>query len=286
MFDKKGYILNGQFKSIDINQNDFINRAFLYGDLIFETMYAADDRILFFNDHIQRLKNGMQVLQYEIPSFFDLHPEQLESDILRLLFQNKIFGHARIRLNVFRKNGGYYTPETNEVNYLVTADSVAGSNYVLNKQGLKTEIFKQIRKPINIFSPYKISNALLYTMSGIYNKSNQIDESFILNETGNIIESTSSNVFIVNNDILISPPITEGCIDGVMRKNIILTAKKSGITIFERAILQEDLLNAEEIFLSNVIKGIRWVVAFKQRRYYKKMSEFLIREINAQFFAR
>ncbi len=284
MFDKKGYILNGQFKAFDQNEIEFTNRAFLYGDLIFETMYATGDHILFFDDHIKRLKNGMQILRYEIPEFINLHPEQLESDILRLQVQNKIFGHARIRLNVFRKNGGLYTPETNDVNYIISAEKTDERCYTLNKQGLKTEVFNQVRKPVNIFSPFKTANSLLYTMSGIFNRSNQFDESFILNEKGNIIETTSSNIFIVQNDILQTPPISEGCIDGIMRKNIILTAQQNGISFKEKALLHEDLLNAEEIFISNVIKGIRWVVAFQHRRYYKKMSEFLIRKMNDQLF--
>jgi branched-chain amino acid aminotransferase len=282
MFDKKGYILNGQFMAYDKGTFDVLNRAFLYGDCVFETMFSGTDRIYFFEDHMNRLNEAMKVLKFNIPILFSDGTQQLQSEALRLIMKNGIFGNARLRLTVFRKSGGFYTPQTNDVDYILTAEPLKYSCYVLNKQGLTCDLFEEIRKPANLFSPYKISNSILYTMSGIYNKSKQMDESFILNEAGNIIESTSSNVFIVINDEIITPPVSDGCIAGIMRKQIIRMAEKHSIQITRKPILKEDVLRAEEVFLSNAIKGIQWVVAYKQRRYYKKLSEFLIGKINEE----
>lgn len=282
MFDKKGYLLNGEFKAYEKGTFDVSNRAFLYGDCIFETMFSGTDRIYFFEDHMHRLIEGMKVLKYTIPLLFSEGSHHLQNEALRLVGKNGIFGNARLRLTVFRRCGGFYTPHTNDVDYILTAEPLSQVNYVLNKQGLTCGLFEEIKKPVNLFSPYKISNSLLYTMSGIYNKSKQLDESFIMNEAGNIIESTSSNVFIVVNDEIITPPISEGCIAGIMRNRIIRIAEKNSIQITRKPILKEEVLKAEEVFLSNAIKGIQWVVAYKQRRYYKKLSEYLIRKINEE----
>jgi branched-chain amino acid aminotransferase len=284
MFDKKGYILNGQFKAFELDQNELANRAFLYGDSVFETMFATTDHVLFFRDHMERLTNAMNVLKYHIPIIFTDHPDQLQSEIFRLIQKNGIFGNARIRLTVYRKSGGFYTPESNEINYLILAEKLNGNQYIINKQGLTTDLFKDIKKPWSVFSPYKTSNSLIYVMSGIYNKSKNIDESFILNDKEDIIETTSSNVFIASGDELRTPPVSDGCIDGIMRKKLIRISEENSIKVIEKKIRIDDVLKAEEIFLTNTIKGIQWVVAFRHRRYYKKISEFLISKINKEFF--
>jgi branched-subunit amino acid aminotransferase/4-amino-4-deoxychorismate lyase len=284
MFDKKGYSINGQFKAFEHDQVELANRAFLYGDSIFETMFATSDDILFFDDHMNRLTNGMKVLKYNTPLLFTDYPDQLRTEILKLKQKNGCFRNARIRLTVYRKSGGFYTPESNDINYLIHAEKLNFDSYVLNKQGLKTEIYEEIRKPVNIFSPYKTAHSLLYTLSGIYNKTKSVDESYILNQKGHIIESTSSNIFTVYGDELFTPPVSEGCINGIMRKNIMRIAEDNSIKVTEKQINLEDLLSAEELFLTNTIKGVQWVVAFRQRRYYKKISEFLIGKLNRELF--
>ncbi len=280
MFDKKGYILNGQFISFEQDSIEISNRAFLYGDTIFETMFANVNRIHFFSKHMERLIGGMKVLKYQIPPMFTDNPNYLEKGIFKLMQKNKIFGQARVRLSVFRKSGGFYSPDTNEVDYIINAQELAYNKFILNKNGLTSDVFDEIKKPINIFSSFKISNSLLYVMSGLYNQSKNIDESLILNEKGFIIETTTSNIFTVINDEIFTPPVSEGCINGIMRMNIIQIAKEQSIKITEKPLKIEDILRAEEVFLSNAVKGIQWIVAFRQKRFYKKMSEFLVGQLN------
>ena len=114
----------------------------------------------------------------------------------------------------------------------------------------------------------------MYVMAGISKQSMKLDECFILNETGNIIESISSNVFAVKNGTLYTPPLSEGCIAGVMRKQIIHLATENKILTFESPLTTYTLMNADEIFLTNSVQGVQWIGQFRDKFYTNKMAQF------------
>ncbi len=277
---KQQIILNG--KNLDGEAVEFYtkNRAFLYGDSIFETLRVNNRDILFFEEHLQRLILGMKVLKYEIPKIFTVQKHYLKDYIIQLLNRNKIFKSSRVRITVFRKTGGLYTPDTNEVDFVISASQIKEDSFVLNDKGLYIGVFEDVKKPINIFSKYKTSNSLLFTLAAIYKKENSFDDCLILNEIGTIAEAISSNIFLVIGNKLVFPPLSDACIDGIMRNEIIKIAKINDIVCEERSISDKDLFIASEVFFTNSISGIQWVVAYKQKRFYKKMSVFFINELN------
>jgi branched-chain amino acid aminotransferase len=122
-------------------------------------------------------------------------------------------------------------------------------------------------------------------MAGIYKTENNLDECIILNTKGNIIEGISSNIFTVKENLIITPSIREGCLPGIMRQKVIELARKQGYVVQDEAIVQiQDIMAADEIFYTNAVKGIQWVVGFKQRRYFNKVSKSLIYELNKLSF--
>lgn len=280
MFDKKLILHNGKYISEETVKFYSENRAFLYGDSIFETMFVSGGIIHFFDEHMNRLLQGMNVLKYIIPDKFTIFKNKLEDEILQLMFKNKLFKSARIRLTVFRKPGDLYTPVNNELEYIITAKDPENDKYVLNNSGYLIDLYDEIKKPINQFSPYKTANSLIYSLAGVYKKEHNLDDCLICNENGNIIESISSNVFLFIDNKLITPSIQEGCINGIIRNQIINFAKLHEINCIEQSVCQNDLLKADEIFLTNSIKGIQWVVAYKNKRYFKKISNFFINKLN------
>lgn len=273
-------VYNGTY--IPENEKDFSfsNRAFLYGDSIFETFRVENRTVLFFEEHLERLVEGMQILKYNIPEKFTILSNLLKEEINGLLNRNKVFKSSRVRITVYRNAGGLYTPETNDIDYIITFLKLNTKAFSLNSDGLQIAIFPEIKKPINLFSPFKTGNSLIYTLAGVYKKEIGVDDCLILNEKNKITEAVSSNVFIVKNKTLITPPLYDGCIKGIMRKKIIELAKTSKITVIEQSISEEDLFQSEEIFLTNSISGIQWVVAYKNKRFYKRMSDFLMKKLN------
>jgi branched-chain amino acid aminotransferase len=232
---------------------------------------------MFIRDHVARLKLGMTVLRYNVPAEFNT--ENLSELIFQLLKHNAHASNARIRLTVFRNEGGYYTPETNDISFLIESEPLDGV-YELNQKGYWVDLYTELKKPLNKLSNLKSGNALLYVMAGLAKNSMKLDECFILNETGAICESVSANIFIVKNGTLFTSPLSEGCVAGIMRKQILTLAAANKILVFENPITIYTIMNGDEVFLTNSIQGIRWVGQFRQKYFVNKMAQFFTEKIN------
>jgi branched-subunit amino acid aminotransferase/4-amino-4-deoxychorismate lyase len=271
-------IYNGHLISIYEPSVGFNNRAFRYGDALFESIRVANSHILFLKEHINRLKIGMTVMRMNVPA--DFNSENFATLIKSVLQKNNLTKDARVRLTVFRNDGGYYSPETNDISFLIETETVSDTGFVLNQKGLWMDIYTDIRKPINKLSNLKSGNALLYVMAGLAKQSMKLDECFIINENNTICESISSNVFVVKNGTLYTSPLNEGCVAGIMRQQIMHLATKNKILTFETPITMNTLMNGDEVFLTNSIKGVQWVGQFKQKFYINKTAQFFIEQLN------
>ncbi|MBA3681456.1 MAG: aminotransferase class IV [Bacteroidetes bacterium] len=270
-------ILNGHLISIYEPSVAFNNRAFRYGDALFESIRFCNNKVMFLRDHITRLKLGMTVLRMNLPAEFNT--ENIHELIMQLLKHNTHAPNARIRLTVFRNEGGYYTPETNDISFLIESEEIEGP-YELNQKGFWVDVYSDLKKPLNKLANLKTANALFYVMAGLAKQSMKLDECFLINDTGAICESISSNVFVVKNGTLYTPPLTEGCVAGVMRKQIMSLATQNKILTFESAITINTLMNGDEIFLTNSIKGVQWVGQFKQKYYTNQTAQFFTDKLN------
>ncbi len=270
---------NGHIISIYEPVVSFANRAFRYGDALFETIRVVNGKVMFINDHMRRIKVGMTILRMNVPS--DFNADNISRLILNLTKENKLENDARVRLTIFRNDGGFYTPKSNDISFLIeTEDLDEKDGYRLNETGYNIEVFHDIKKHKNKLSNLKTGNAMLYVLAGIYKKDIKMDDCLIVNEFGNVCETISSNVFIVKNGALYTPALTEGCVDGVMRKQIISIAQQNRILCYEISLAFNALMNADEIFLTNAVKGLRWVGQYKMKNYTNKMSGYFTEKLN------
>lgn len=254
------------------------NRSFRYGDALFESIRITNSKPQFLKEHLQRLFTGMKILKMDMhPSFGETF---FEESILELAKQNSIISDGRVRITVYRNNGGYYTPEDNSTSYLIEVLPLAETGYVLNPKGYTIDLFNDFKKQQNALSSIKSANSIIYVLAGIYKNQQKLDDCIILNDKSHIIESISSNIFAVKNGVLYTPPVIDGCVDGVMRKKIIEISQANRIAVYEISIMQSVLLGADELFFTNAIRGISWVVAYKQKRYFNNTSKKLIEKLN------
>lgn len=279
MFSTGFFSLNGQLFPQDTNVFGTQNRALRYGDGIFETMRMLDGKVMFFKYHMERLFKGMQALKIDYHRAFDA--EFVASEIVALARSNKIYKNARIRFSVFREDGGWYTPEKNTFNYLIEIQALNEDAYIVER-GLIADVYKDVRKDFSALSHLKTSNSLPYVLAGVYRKENNLDECILLNSQNNIVESISSNVFLIKENKAYTPAITDGCIDGVMRKVVIELLKELDITVVETSLPANLLEHADEIFLTNSIKGVQSVVGIGLKRYYSKMGKRLVEILNSK----
>lgn len=255
------------------------NRAFRYGDGIFESMRAWGGKLRFADLHAARLQQGMNGLKMDGGTLYDEY--FLKQKTSELCKKNKMKDNVRFRLSVYRDADGLYTPESNKSGYLLEATASHEEGYELNKKGLIINVYDELTKPVNKLSNFKTSNALLYVMAGLYKKQHRLDEAFILNQHGFLCESISSNVFVVYDKQVYTPALSEGCIAGVMRNVVMQTAKANGISIIEAQINPEVLKEADEVFITNATSGIRWVMGYGRKRYFNEITKSLSGMLNA-----
>jgi branched-chain amino acid aminotransferase len=276
-------LYNGEYHSKDEFGISYKNRAFCYGDALFETMHANGSEIQFFDDHLVRLMFGMQVLKMDVPTVIE--SGFIKKEIIKLLHKNKLYQGVRIRLSVFRNEGGKYTPTDHNISYLAETEYIENDYYQLNTKGFTIGIYTEMKKPINPFANLKTANSLLYIMAGIYAKERNLDDCILINEKGNIIEGISSNIFLIKGNTLTTPALTEGPVAGIMRKQILRIANSLGFKIdHESEVTEKQLADADEVFFSNSISGINWVLAYKEKRYFNNKTKKLVDHLNMLAF--
>ncbi len=269
-------IINGELVSSDDQTSLQINRSFLYGDGFFETIRFVNHKIVFEEDHWRRIRKSMELLWLNIETIPDR--EKLVREINSLVEKNKITSSARVRLTIFRNADGFYIPQNNQSGYFLSCFPLVDKrdNYL---DGIRVGIYQEQKKIAGKLSHLKSTSAQLYVMAGMYARENNFDDVLILNQNGNCIESVSCNLFLVKDKTLLTPPISEGCVDGIFRKNILRVANELGIQAHESIITQMDLSDAEEIFLSNVIRGIQTIKKMDENMYAnsitKKVSDYM-----------
>lgn len=253
------------------------NRAFRYGDALFESIRVINGQPCFLEDHFIRLKKGMEVLKM---TSTNISFDNLRGQIIKLIEKNHVRRGGRIRLTVFRSGDGLYTPENEGKSYVIEAIPLNDNKFVLNENGLSIDVYNDLRRHRNILSRIKTTNSIPHVLAGIYKKENDLDDCIILNDQGRIVEGLSSNIFLYKNNNLYTPSLDEGCIDGVMRKQVLRIAKELNINIFEGMLNGSMLLQADEMFLTNAIKGPQWVVSYRQKRYFNKATKEILEHLN------
>jgi branched-chain amino acid aminotransferase len=260
---------------------DAANRAHLYGDGLFETIRLIDGKPINLNVHILRLMEGMSVLKMRVPNYFST--DFFSKRINELVKMSNITEGGRVRLSIDRASGGTYMPDTNEVTFFIEAFSIQNNDFVLNPKGLEVDLYTKVRKEKNIFSNFKTKNGLVYVMGAIEAKEKGLDDLLITDQKGNILESTSSNIFLVSNGVLYTPGLDEGCLGGTMRMMIINLAIENKIKVYESSITPQNILIADEIFLTNAINGIVWVSGYRTKRYMNNVSKNLVNLLNNHY---
>jgi branched-subunit amino acid aminotransferase/4-amino-4-deoxychorismate lyase len=247
------------------------NRAFRYGDGVFESIRVVGGKIPFLKYHQQRLKEATGFLKINSGNF--LKEDFLEKQLNQLLEVNEIIAGGKIRITVYREDGGLYVPQNNSLKYCIEATPLENNLFELNTKGLHVDLYTEVKKQVHKLSNYKTNNCLTYVMAGIYKTESKLDDCILLNDKNRICEAISSNLFLVINGALYTPALSEGCLDGVMRKIVLENAPKNKINIYEPVILPNDLLRADEVFLSNSIHGVQWVGSYKNKRYFNTTSK-------------
>ena len=255
------------------------NRAFLYGDAVFETVKVINNKILFLEDHYFRLMSSMRVVRMEIPMNFTM--EYLEEQILALVAKNQKLNSSRARITVYRNDGGYYLPQNNTVSFLIHSIALENTLYSIEKQHYEVDLYKDFYITKQLLSSIKTTNKIINITGSIFANENGLDNCLLLNDSKNVVEALQGNLFMLLGNKLITPPVSEGCLNGVMRKQILSLAKKiENLEVVEEVISPFDLQKADELFITNVIKGIQPITQYRKKVFTTSLSVQLTEKLN------
>jgi branched-chain amino acid aminotransferase len=251
------------------------NRGYRYGEGLFETMKVVQGKIILADFHFERLISSLQILKIPIPQL--ITADRLEREIIELCEKNHCIARARVRLSVSGGNGSLYESDNN-FSYLIECWPLDDAACILNENGLIIDLFPDARKSIDKFSNIKSSSYLLYVMAAKWVKENKLNDALILNANETICDATIANVFWIKDGVVFTPPLSEGCVNGVMRRYLLQELKAGQYKVYEGKLNIADLEKADEIFLTNAISGIRWVKQFRNKIYDKQMIEKIYNE--------
>ena len=244
------------------------NRAFKYGDAIFETVKVLNKKVVFWEDHYFRLMASMRMLRMKIPIEFTL--EFLEQEILKTVAAQQEANEYRIRLNIFRKDGGLYTPKTNKIDFTI---EVKESTYQ-TKDFYSLDVYKDFYNYSGLLSTIKTNNRMVNTLASIFADENDLDNCILLNEKKGVVEVTNGNIFVVKGKVVKTPALTEGCIKGITRLKVLeILFKNKELTVEETSISPFEIQKADEVFITNAIIGVQPVTNYKKKKFTTEIGK-------------
>ncbi len=259
------------------------NRSFRYGDGLFESMRCENGKILFWEDHYFRAMGSMCMLRMDIPS--KLNMDYLHDLVLDTVKANGLSeSSCRIRINFWRKDGGLYTPTNRSVNFLVECEALDSVAFDIKQDGLSADIYFDHKKAKSDLSTIKSNNGILYVLASIFAEESDLDQVFIQNTDQHVIESQNSNLFVIKDNVIITPDVKEGCLDGIMRKQILKIAEVLKIEVKNDPIRNYELSSADEIWVSNAVSGLQFVSKYKNKEYKASMMETFVEELKQLAF--
>jgi len=253
------------------------DRAHRFGDGFFESIRVANGKPQFLKNHFARIAETIKILKIQ-PSNFEY--EQLTEEIEGLLKRNEIHEGGRMRITFYRKSKGFYLPKENDMDYFIEVEPIPHNHFELNETGKIIDIYTEVKKDPNRFANFKTLNAQLYIMASIFAEEKNWDDALIQNTKLAIIEATASNIFLVSNGVLYTPSLTDGCVGGTMRMNIINLALENKLKVYECTINPQNLLTADEVFLTNAIRGVEWAASYRTKPYQNNISKRFIQLLN------
>lgn len=275
---------NGNLVAISDSKLTSDNRGYKYGDALFETLKVVNGKIFFWEDHYFRLMASMRIMRMDIPMKFTM--EFLEAEILKTLQANNLEdSSARVRLNVDRGDGGKYLPsEDSEVNFNIVAEPHNNPFYTIDSnESCVVDLYKDYFMAPSLLSGLKSNNKAIQVVGSIYAKENDYDNCLILNTNKNVIEALNGNLFLVKGDKIKTPPLEDGCLRGVMRKQVLeILSKDVNLFVEEASISPFELQKADELFITNVIKGIVPITQYRKKSYESEFAQKLIGKLNAK----
>lgn len=242
-------------------------------------MLVKDGAIQLESYHWERLFAGAAALHFDLPKL--LTSQLLQAEVLRTVQRNKLEKLCRIRLQLYAGTGGLYDGKDQKPNYLIECFPLDEHITELNEIGLDLGIATGLQKSMDSLANLKSCNALIYALAARQAKENKWNDALILNTQGHIIETTITNIFWIKDQQVFTPPLSEGCVAGVMRRRLLELLPQIGYTVTEQPLTKELLMQADELFLTNAIRRLKWVKQLENKSFTNVTIRSISKKLNS-----
>ncbi|NCP06855.1 MAG: aminotransferase class IV [Flavobacteriales bacterium] len=258
------------------------NRGFNYGDALFETIKVSLGKVLFWEDHYFRLMASMRIMRMEIPMDFTM--QYLENQIQELLKENNLQNlSSRVKFTVFRNEGGLYLPTTNHISFLITTKIIDEDFYLLRVKPYEVDLFKDFYISTSLLSTLKTNNKAINVVGSIYAQENNLQNCLLLNTEKMVVEALNGNLFVVKDHVIKTPPLTDGCLKGIMRKQVMEVVRElPDYQLIEASVSPFELQKADELWITNVITGIQPISKYRKKTYVNNQAKRVLPLLNAK----
>lgn len=275
---------NGEIVPANLPLLSASSRALKYGDGLFETIKFCEGNFVLLQEHLNRLWKGMTLLGFKVPAYFT--PDFLEAELNKLLLNNQET-YARVRLAILRGEGSFASPSGDKPSFIIESGALKPGNGALNENGLNLCVYGDGLKACDKISNIKHNNFLLYSLAATFAHSQNCADAIVLNTHNRVCESSIANLFVIRGNEIFTPSLQEGCVAGITRQFIIDELGKAAFKITETALTIDDILDADELFLSNSIINMRWVATLNEKHFTNENTRLIfetIRKTNPQVF--
>lgn len=275
---------NGKYQPSDTLDINIFSRAMLFGDCVYEQIRTNASTMLFFGRHLDKLCAAMTFLNMPIPEKFSVHRTVLKEELTKLLIKNKIFKGGMLTLMAMRTGE---VAASSEVIYIATVQHMPTVLFELNKEGFMLNIFNEIPMPAGRLANYNTyAGNMVKNLAYQFARKSRTNDACIVNPQGNIVGGARcGNIFCVKDSQILTPPLSEGCADTVMRRHVLDIAEILDIKADTETIITPEVMQvADEIFFASTEYGISWVMGWQNRRYYRWTAESVLNRLN-QFYA-
>ena len=275
MFNFNGKLLNEEDKILNAK-----NRGLQWGDAVYEELRVVSGEIIFLEEHYLRLMSSMRILRMEIPMNFTM--EFMEEEILKAVSKEDLKITKRVKFTVFRNDENNDTLANNSISYIITTSTLLNPFYILEDNEYEVELFKDYYKNTSMLSNLDTSNKILNVVGRIYVQENDYQDCLVLNEQKQVVESLQGNIFLIQKNVIKTPPLSDGCLNGVLRRKLIeIISKLEDYELQELSISPFELQKADELFIINAIDGITSITKYRKKVYSNTVAKNLIGKLNA-----
>ncbi|MBK7427252.1 MAG: aminotransferase class IV [Saprospiraceae bacterium] len=229
------------------------NRGFSFGDGFFESILVIAGSIPLWSYHLDRIKRSADILHFNTENIFT--DEMLQIELAKIVPVKGIF---RVKLSIFRVSSGKYLPDSNDIQFLIQVfpantpmQYAEGHNLSIGRS------YKVYNSDAGAWKQVKSLSALPYVIASMEAKQAGFEDVLILTKSGQISESTNSNVFVIKGNRIFTPVIQTGCVNGVFRQYLFQFLSQKGMEIIENDLFWAEIEKVDELFLTNAIQWIR-----------------------------